>query len=148
MQASVVGSVAASLAREASFGEVPDLVLLNDVWKSYDGVPVLEGLFLEVPCGTVSVVLGGSGSGSFLCGLGGSSGGRHVPAGDEDVGPAVRIHVGETATGRFHARHARFTGHVPEEGGGSLPPVEDGREGQDEKGEGPNESHSLNPSPR
>ncbi len=56
-------SVAASLAREASLGGVPDLVVLEDVWKSYDDVPVLEGLSLRVPCGTVSVVLGGSGSG-------------------------------------------------------------------------------------
>ena len=55
--------MAASLAREASFGAQPDVVVFEDVWKSYGGVPVLEGLSLEVPCGTISVVLGGSGSG-------------------------------------------------------------------------------------
>jgi phospholipid/cholesterol/gamma-HCH transport system ATP-binding protein len=56
-------SVAASLAREASFGAQPDIVVFEDVWKSYGGIPVLEGLSLEVPCGTICVVLGGSGSG-------------------------------------------------------------------------------------
>jgi phospholipid/cholesterol/gamma-HCH transport system ATP-binding protein len=48
---------------EASLGELPDVAVLEDVWKSYGGVPVLEGLDLRIPRGEISVVLGGSGSG-------------------------------------------------------------------------------------
>jgi phospholipid/cholesterol/gamma-HCH transport system ATP-binding protein len=52
-----------SSEREASLGELSDVVVLEDVWKSYGAVPVLEGLDLRVPRGEISVVLGGSGSG-------------------------------------------------------------------------------------
>ena len=48
---------------ETSLGGAPELVVLEDVWKSYGGVPVLEGLCLRVRRGVISVVLGGSGSG-------------------------------------------------------------------------------------
>jgi phospholipid/cholesterol/gamma-HCH transport system ATP-binding protein len=48
---------------EANLGELPDVAVIEDVWKSYDGVAVLEGLSLRVPRGEISVVLGGSGSG-------------------------------------------------------------------------------------
>ena len=56
-------SVAAISGGETSLGGAPELVVLEDVWKSYGGVPVLEGLCLRVRRGVISVVLGGSGSG-------------------------------------------------------------------------------------
>jgi phospholipid/cholesterol/gamma-HCH transport system ATP-binding protein len=56
-------SAGASPVGEASLEALSDVVVLEDVWKSYGGVPVLEGLDLRVPRGEISVVLGGSGSG-------------------------------------------------------------------------------------
>ena len=58
----MMGSSAIS-GGETSLGGAPELVVLEDVWKSYGGVPVLEGLCLRVRRGVISVVLGGSGSG-------------------------------------------------------------------------------------
>jgi phospholipid/cholesterol/gamma-HCH transport system ATP-binding protein len=56
-------SVAASSVGRAGLEMPLDLVVLEDVWKAYGDVPVLEGLSLRVPRGKVCVVLGGSGSG-------------------------------------------------------------------------------------
>jgi phospholipid/cholesterol/gamma-HCH transport system ATP-binding protein len=56
-------SVGARSAKEVSVDGHPDLVVFEDVWKSYDDVAVLEGLDLRVPHGKISVVLGGSGGG-------------------------------------------------------------------------------------
>jgi phospholipid/cholesterol/gamma-HCH transport system ATP-binding protein len=56
-------SAAASPVGKASLEALSDVVVLEDVWKSYGDVPVLEGLYLRVPRGKISVVLGGSGSG-------------------------------------------------------------------------------------
>ncbi len=52
-----------SSGRAAVSEELREVVVLEDVWKSYGDVPVLEGLSLRVPRGEISVVLGGSGSG-------------------------------------------------------------------------------------
>lgn len=56
-------TMTASSAERAHLSGDSDVAVLEDVWKSYDGVPVLEGLDLRVPRGAISVVLGGSGSG-------------------------------------------------------------------------------------
>jgi phospholipid/cholesterol/gamma-HCH transport system ATP-binding protein len=42
------------------------VIEVTDLWKSFNGTPVLKGISLEVPKGTTFVVLGGSGSGKTV----------------------------------------------------------------------------------
>jgi len=44
----------------------PPLIDVQDIYKSFNGFPVLKGVNLQIPEGTTTVILGGSGSGKTV----------------------------------------------------------------------------------
>jgi len=44
----------------------PPLIDVQDIYKSFNGFPVLKGVNLKIPEGTTTVILGGSGSGKTV----------------------------------------------------------------------------------
>jgi iron(III) transport system ATP-binding protein len=85
-------------------------LVVKDVWKGYDAQPVLQGVDLHVPAGSLTAVLGLSGCGKttlmrVIAGFDRAERGEISLAG-------VRLDDGQT----FLAPEARSIGYVPQEG--------------------------------
>jgi len=74
------------------------MIVVEDVWKSYNGIPVLKGLSIQMPAGKTMIIVGRSGVGKSvllrqITGLEKPDSG-HILIDGQEVSKAHQMHVG------------------------------------------------------